>query len=877
MTTAPPDFTSPSPVPGFYADPALLRVGDRYWLYPTTDGIAGWGATSFSAFSSSDLATWTPAGEVLRLGREVGWATEKAWAPAIAERDGSFFLYYTAGGNSIGVARASRPDGPFQDLGRPLISPDDYDGVAIDPSVFQDDDGTWYLLWGNGVAHIAALNDDMMSFARDKVADWVPTGFREAITIHRRGGVYYATWSENDTRDPEYRVRYATGASPHGPWLDRGVLIQAEPELGYLGTGHHCVLEVSEDEWIVAYHRFAIAGGSGHQREVVFDELLHHDDGRLEVIRRAGGFRRDLDPQSSTRLVVGIGAGDLPAAQRYALHLAIRKDGDQHHLRSGGGIAYATSELAADGRQTMQTLTDPVALRVADSYVIAAVPRDSAGRELLDDALLLARTQEWDDIVFQRIELGTRAGVHDLRVGVVGGQPTLTWRDDAGILASRLLTDEDEWTVSPTVQHVTDQAELHVLAKEARQLITRLEPVQSVSVQVEAPANASRDAILASGARIHYSDGSARRADVTWDAADLDALSTPGVHHVRGRVDILDLPFPFVEGRADPVLFSYCGRWYLIATDEDDRGDDYGLLIREATRIRDLAEAPDHKILGTGSAGIDGCFWAPELHLIGGHVRVLFAPSLGTGDWRSVQCHIMTLRAGGDLTVAADWSAPEPVRNRHGQPLQISADLPGISLDMTYFEAEERSYYLWSQRSIVGDLAGDAELWIAEVDPAKPAQLKSDAARIYSGSYSWELTDTNVVEGPYALIRNSRIHLAYAAAAVGPDYATGFLTADVGEDLLDPASWEPQPYPALDTRSVPGEFGPGHVSFVRAGEDTLIAFHALSDRSETRRATGIRRVHWRADGRPDLAVTPERDLAPHLRDVVLEVHVDGEQ
>ncbi len=36
-------------------------------------------------------------------------------------------------------------------------------GQAIDPSIFTDEDGTSYLLFGNGSAAIAQLNDDMMS------------------------------------------------------------------------------------------------------------------------------------------------------------------------------------------------------------------------------------------------------------------------------------------------------------------------------------------------------------------------------------------------------------------------------------------------------------------------------------------------------------------------------------------------------------------------------------------------------------------------------------------------------------------------------------------------------------------------------------------
>ncbi|MFC4015086.1 family 43 glycosylhydrolase [Nonomuraea purpurea] len=277
----------PSSLGHWLADPALIAVGERYYLYPTTDGHPGWGSTSFSAFSSPDLVEWRDEGEVLRLGEDVRWAAREAWAPAVIERDGAFYCYFTAEQN-IGVARADAPTGPFKDLGRPLIAKGDYPGAAIDPSVFTDEDGVRYLYWGNGIAHGVPLGDDLMSFDPGKVVSWVPTGFREAVTVHRRHGRYYLSWSENDTREADYRVRYAVGTGPLGPWEDRGVLLEKRPERGILGTGHHTILRVpGADDWIIAYHRFAIPDGDGFHREIMFDWLVHRADGDLEPVTPA--------------------------------------------------------------------------------------------------------------------------------------------------------------------------------------------------------------------------------------------------------------------------------------------------------------------------------------------------------------------------------------------------------------------------------------------------------------------------------------------------------------------------------------------------------------------------------------------------------------
>ncbi|MEO7016247.1 MAG: family 43 glycosylhydrolase [Leifsonia sp.] len=268
----------------YFADPALVHFGDRFYLYPTTDGHEDWGSTSFRVLASNDLVSWEDRGEILRLGSDVSWAERHAWAPAAAERNGLYYFYFTASDN-IGVAVATTPDGPFLDSGRPLIARGQFSGRAIDPAVFTDHDGTSYLIWGNSVAHFAKLNNDMVSFDEASVSSWTHPTFREAAHVHRHGDRYYLTWSENDTRDPEYRVRWAAGDSPSGPWEEKGVLLEQAPEDGILATGHHSILHVpGTDDWVIAYHRFAIPDGDGVHREIVIDSLEHLPSGDLRRV-----------------------------------------------------------------------------------------------------------------------------------------------------------------------------------------------------------------------------------------------------------------------------------------------------------------------------------------------------------------------------------------------------------------------------------------------------------------------------------------------------------------------------------------------------------------------------------------------------------------
>ncbi|MCQ9132752.1 family 43 glycosylhydrolase [Streptomyces hilarionis] len=284
-----------SPVlPGLNADPNIVRFGDTFYMYPTTDGFDGWSGTQFKAYSSTDLVHWTDHGVILDLGPDVSWADSRAWAPTIAEKNGTYYFYFCADAN-IGVAVSDSPTGPFKDaLGKPLLKAGQFPGQMIDPAAFTDDDGQSYLYFGNGHGYVVPLNADMTSIDTAKVKDITPSGFNEGAFVVKRKGVYYFMWSENDTRDENYRVAYATGPSPGGPWTKRGVILEKDLSLGIKGTGHHSVVQVpGTDDWYIAYHRFAIPGGDGTHRETTVDRMEFDADG---LIRKVVPTLTSIDP-----------------------------------------------------------------------------------------------------------------------------------------------------------------------------------------------------------------------------------------------------------------------------------------------------------------------------------------------------------------------------------------------------------------------------------------------------------------------------------------------------------------------------------------------------------------------------------------------------
>ncbi|WP_329310904.1 family 43 glycosylhydrolase [Streptomyces sp. NBC_01262] len=275
-----------SPVlPGLNADPDIVVFGDTFYIYPTTDGFDGWSGTQFKAYSSKDLVHWTDHGVILDLGPDVSWADSRAWAPTIAEKNGKYYFYFCADAN-IGVAVSDSPTGPFTDaLGKPLLAAGAFSGQMIDPAAFTDGDGQSYLYFGNGHAYVVPLNDDMISLDASKVTDITPSGYNEGSFVIKRAGTYYFMWSQNDTRDENYQVAYATGPSPTGPWTRRGVILSKDLSQGIKGTGHHSVVHVpNTDDWYIAYHRFAIPGGDGTHRETTIDKLEFDSDGLIKKV-----------------------------------------------------------------------------------------------------------------------------------------------------------------------------------------------------------------------------------------------------------------------------------------------------------------------------------------------------------------------------------------------------------------------------------------------------------------------------------------------------------------------------------------------------------------------------------------------------------------
>ncbi len=288
---------------GFYADPDIIYAEKtkRFYLYPTSDGFNSWSGTYFKAFSSADLVNWKDEGVILDLPKDVSWASRNAWAPCIIERkiNGQYkYFYYFTAAQKIGVAVADNPAGPFKDSGKPLVNslPEGVKGgQQIDPDVFYDPvSGKYFLYWGNGYMAGAELNDDMISLKPGTTSVMTPDKtFREGTHVFWRNGKYYFLWSEDDTRSPNYKVRYGFAESPLGKISTpaENLVLAKDTAAGIYGTGHNSTIQVpGKDEWYIVYHRFTVPKGismgdaAGFNRETCIDKMEFDAAGNIKPV-----------------------------------------------------------------------------------------------------------------------------------------------------------------------------------------------------------------------------------------------------------------------------------------------------------------------------------------------------------------------------------------------------------------------------------------------------------------------------------------------------------------------------------------------------------------------------------------------------------------
>jgi hypothetical protein len=312
----------------YTADPSAHVFNGKIYIYPSHDIEAGIPFDDLgSHFAMEDyhvLSMDSPDGKATDQGialhvQDVPWAQKQMWAPDAAYKNGLFYLFFPAKDHQgifrIGVATAKSPAGPFTAQPQAIKN-----SFSIDPAVFADDDGSYYMyfggIWGgqlqrwrtgNFVAagegplvhlptgeepalcpKVAKLTDDLLEFAEtpkdvqiiDENGNPLVAGdnkrrFFEASWMHKYKGRYYFSYSTGDT----HLICYATGDNPYGPFTYKGIVLN--PVVGW--TNHHSIVEFN-NKWWLFYHDSSLSKGVTHLRSVKVTELRHNDDGTIQTV-----------------------------------------------------------------------------------------------------------------------------------------------------------------------------------------------------------------------------------------------------------------------------------------------------------------------------------------------------------------------------------------------------------------------------------------------------------------------------------------------------------------------------------------------------------------------------------------------------------------
>ena len=276
------EFTNPV-LAGDRPDPAIIRVGDDYWMtYSSFESAPG-----LLLYRSTDLVNWTF--EAAALPVPLG----STFAVDIAEHDGRFFIYIpfiptpwsTLTDASIFVIHAPSMRGPWSE-------PIDL-GIrgAIDPGHVVGEDGRRYL-FVNGIRRIGLADDGLSTVGELEHVydgwrypdDWVTEAYAlEGPKLLRRGDWFYLVSAVGGTAGPPtgHMVIVARSRSVHGPWEnspDNPVARTQHADERWWSRGHATILQGPADAWWMVSHGYE-HGYRTLGRQILLEPIAWTDDG----------------------------------------------------------------------------------------------------------------------------------------------------------------------------------------------------------------------------------------------------------------------------------------------------------------------------------------------------------------------------------------------------------------------------------------------------------------------------------------------------------------------------------------------------------------------------------------------------------------------
>ncbi|KAJ6466416.1 glycoside hydrolase family 43 protein [Mycena sanguinolenta] len=262
------------------ADPTMCRSSSgEYFVFSTAPGI--------EIRTSPDRTAWTLVGLVWPNGAP--WTDEytlttngNLWAPDCTVIDGTFYLYYAASSfgsqnSAIFFAKSTTGlPGSFTNEGLVTSTATGATYNAIDPNLFIDTNGEWWLSLGS---FWSGIKLEALSSSTGKPSSTAVTslstrtadnGAIEASVIYKFGSFYYlfSSWDICcDGTSSTYNIRVGRSSSVSGPYVDQsgvnllnggGTLVLASHD-NVIGPGGQD-LYLDTDGTVMVYHYYTSAG-----------------------------------------------------------------------------------------------------------------------------------------------------------------------------------------------------------------------------------------------------------------------------------------------------------------------------------------------------------------------------------------------------------------------------------------------------------------------------------------------------------------------------------------------------------------------------------------------------------------------------------------
>ncbi|WP_147803924.1 glycoside hydrolase family 43 protein [Alkalicoccus halolimnae] len=256
-------------LPGFNADPSILRTGEDYYIAVSTfEWFPG-----VRIYHSRDLKNWafaaSPLTRTTQLDMKGNMNSGGVWAPDLSFDDGKYYLIYTD---------VKQWHGAYKDAHNYLVTADSIEGPwsdpvylnssGFDPSLFHDDDGSKWLvnmIWDyrsdrNSFAGIVLQELDKETGRLKGQAKTIYTGTDIKLTegphVYKKDGWYYLLVAEGGTRY-DHAETVARSRNLDGPYEtdpDYPLLTsRGNEELPLQKAGHASLVETQNGEWYLAH------------------------------------------------------------------------------------------------------------------------------------------------------------------------------------------------------------------------------------------------------------------------------------------------------------------------------------------------------------------------------------------------------------------------------------------------------------------------------------------------------------------------------------------------------------------------------------------------------------------------------------------------